>query len=332
MKDRLTYSPAYPTSPDGGRLRSLIGNVQSAVPRELPQVTPSVPIASLLPSDALRLNGENDDHVAALARVEGPLPPILVHRSSMRVIDGMHRLRAAESRGQTEIAVQFFDGTEQDAHVLAVQTNAVHGLPLSLADRKAAAAKIVTSHQQWSDRKIASVTGLSPSTVGAIRRCSTTQSGQLNTRIGKDGVARPLDAAARRAQVGELIRKRPDAPIREIARLAGVAPSTAHDVRNRYRAGKDSVPSRSRDPDRAVANQSSPPSLEHLMSDPALRLNEAGRTLLRLLHAQTIIEQTSAALATAVPAHSAKAIAELAHRAASTWHSFANQLERRHSP
>jgi ParB-like chromosome segregation protein Spo0J len=247
----------------------------------------------------------------------------------MRVIDGMHRLRAAKCRGQTEIAVQFFDGTEQDALVLAVQANIAHGLPLSLAERKAAAARIVLSHEQWSDRKIASVTGLAPSTVGAIRSCSTGTDRHANTRIGRDGKERRLDTATGRAQVIKLMEEKPNAPIREIARLAGVAPSTAQDVRSRLRDGKDPVPTGKRAAGRSP-RYSSPPSLERVKQDPALRYNEAGRILLRLLHAQVFLQQASTRLVSAVPAHSAKAIAELAHRAADTWRDFANQLERRH--
>ncbi|MFD0433138.1 ParB N-terminal domain-containing protein, partial [Streptomyces chartreusis] len=93
------------------------------------------------------------------------MPPIIVHRDSMRVIDGLHRLRAAQLRGHSTIAVTFYDGTEADAFVLAVESNVRHGLPLSLPDRKRAAVRIIATHPQWSDRKIASVTGISPATV-----------------------------------------------------------------------------------------------------------------------------------------------------------------------
>lgn len=337
---------------DAGRPRGLAGKGDSATARYLQQGFTAVPISSLLPSDQLRMNGENREHVNVLAQVDGPLPPILVHRPSMRVIDGMHRLRAAQCRGQTEITVQFFHGTEQDALVLAVEANIAHGLPLTLAERKAAAARIIVSHRQWSDRKIASVTGLAPSTVGALRKFSTGVAGHANTRIGRDGSERPLDAAAGRAHVVKLMAEKPDASIREIARIAGVAPSTAHDVRNRLREGKDPVPLRKHggrrttsfpEPDddvpgprcgavQSARNGSGSLPLDHLKLDPALRYSEAGRALLRLLQAQTVIEQASTTLVTAVPAHTAKAVAELAHRAAETWRSFAAQLEQRCGP
>jgi hypothetical protein len=43
-----------------------------------------------------------------------------------------------------------------------------HGLPLTLADRLAAAARIVTACPYWSDRAVAAVAGLSPKTVTAV--------------------------------------------------------------------------------------------------------------------------------------------------------------------
>ena len=70
----------------------------------------------------------------------------------MRVIDGTHRLRAALLRGVDVIDVLYFDGPDADAFVLAVELNHTHGLPLSRADRTAAAERIIGSHPDWSDR------------------------------------------------------------------------------------------------------------------------------------------------------------------------------------
>src|SRR5262245_51146343 len=76
-----------------------------------------VPVEELLPADSPRLSGENETHAWLLAETEAALPPIVVHRETMRVIDGMHRLRAAVLRGQKTIAVKFFEGDEKDAFV-----------------------------------------------------------------------------------------------------------------------------------------------------------------------------------------------------------------------
>jgi len=67
---------------------------------------------SLLAADSPRLAGEDAEHIWILAASEASLPPILVHHPSMRVIDGMHRLRAAVLRGDEQIAVDYFHGSE----------------------------------------------------------------------------------------------------------------------------------------------------------------------------------------------------------------------------
>src|SRR5262249_40925371 len=160
------------------------------------------------------------------------LPPILLHRQTMQVIDGMHRLRAAILRGEEEIEAIFFEGSGEMAFVLAVEANIKHGLPLSLADRQAAARRILGSNPEWSDRAIGASTGLSAKTIAAIRR-TTEDSPQLNSRIGRDGRVRPLDAADRRRRAVEVINSRPNTSLRQVAEAAGVSVGTVRDVRER---------------------------------------------------------------------------------------------------
>ena len=154
----------------------------------------TVPVLSLRPADSPRLNGEDKAHIARLAETDAPLPPILVDRRTLRVIDGMHRLMAASLQSLETIEVVFFDGSEADVFLRAVQENVMHGLPLSLADRRAAAERIVTSHPQMSDRAIGRTTGLAAKTVAAIRKRTCDQTPQSGARVGADGRVRPLDS------------------------------------------------------------------------------------------------------------------------------------------
>jgi DNA-binding CsgD family transcriptional regulator len=161
----------------------------------------------------------------------------------MRVIDGMHRLRAAELRGDRTIDVEFFDGPEDDAFIAAVRANIAHGLPLTLADREAAATRILASHPQHSDRSIAQISGLAASTVREIRRRTASGTEGVGTvRVGRDGRVRPLNSAEARRLASDAIAERPHASLREIARAAGLSPSTVRDVRERMRRGEDPVP------------------------------------------------------------------------------------------
>lgn len=308
----------------------------------------TVPIRSLHPSDSPRLAGENVEHARALAESVAILPPILVHRATMRVIDGMHRLRAAEMRNEDEIEVRFFEGDEADAFVAAVQANIAHGLPLSLADRTASAERIIKTHTQWSDRMIASVTGLAANTVGAIRRRATEQTAQLHSRIGRDGRVRPVNSAEGRRLASDLIINKPPSSLREVSKAAGISPGTVRDVRERLSRGEDPVPlaqhqtkNRKDQPKRnrqtsltedKTARQApirdSNSLLQMLRKDPSLRFAETGRVLLRLLDTHAIGKEQRDELIDNIPPHCTGIVAELARRCAETWQEFAEQLDR----
>src|SRR5262249_502798 len=72
----------------------------------------SVPIGKLTVGDSPRTTGEDIAHIRRLVEVVEDLPPIIVHRSTMQVIDGVHRLRAAYLVGRETVDVTFFDGSE----------------------------------------------------------------------------------------------------------------------------------------------------------------------------------------------------------------------------
>jgi hypothetical protein len=304
----------------------------------------TVPVLSLRSGESPRLAGEDQAHIAWLAETEASLPPILVDRRSMRVIDGMHRLLAAAHKGQEMIEAEFFDGSQADAFLRAVEANVTHGLPLSQADRLAAAVRIVASHPHLSDRAIGESTGLAPRTIAAIRRRATDAVPQLNARVGRDGRVRPLDALAGRRRAAELLAKHPTATLREVARAAGVSPATARDVRKRLERGEEPGPARpgrangageagalgNRKP-RAWRGRGTEPALvlEKLLRDPSLRHNEQGRWLLRLLRHNAISAQKWSEVAAAMPSHCAALVVQLARSYAQMWLDFAQELDER---
>jgi transposase-like protein len=308
----------------------------------------NVPISLLSTSGSPRVSGEDPAHIETLAATESRLPPIIVHRATMRVIDGVHRLRAAEHRGRDQIAVQFFDGAEADAFVLAVKSNITHGLPLPLADRKHAASRIVSSHPQWSDRMIATVTGLASKTVADIRKAPAGEPDRRRSRIGQDGRVRPIDGAEGRVLAGEMLDTDPGLSLRQVARAVGISPETVRDVRRRLQRGEDPVPGklRRRRPapeeecgeDRpkpvpragrvtTAAGQPRAAVLQRLRADPALRLTETGRTLLRLLYIHTMNAEEWENIAENLPAHCTSVIAHLARDCAQIWLEFADRVE-----
>ncbi|MEV6752879.1 ParB N-terminal domain-containing protein [Streptomyces sp. NPDC051214] len=293
----------------------------------LEETTPIlVSISSLLPGDSPRLAGESFEHVQLLAAAQD-LPPILVHRRTFRIIDGMHRVRAARLRGDETISVIFFEGDDRETFLLSVESNVRHGLPLSPADREAAARRILTEHPQWSDRAVAVAAGLSPTTVSAIRQRCLPAAGPESDRMGRDGRIRPLDGSAGRRRAGEVIAMNPGAPLRAIAREAGVSVGTARDVRARLRAGQDPVPA----PRRGAARQSVdwPSVRDDLSRDPAVRYAENGRAFVRWIDGHVIEPVEWCGLVDAVPPHWQGSVAELARSCAAAWLELARELEQR---
>ncbi|HEY5990403.1 MAG TPA: hypothetical protein VIV12_29045, partial [Streptosporangiaceae bacterium] len=95
-----TISCQETPEPDGGRISINVERFPVA----------KVPIALISGGVTLRRSGPNLQHVRALAESDEPLPPILVQRTTMRVIDGVHRVLAARMRGQDQIDARLFDG------------------------------------------------------------------------------------------------------------------------------------------------------------------------------------------------------------------------------
>lgn len=319
-------------------------------PTQLRSACDSMPIEDVLPADSPRLRGEDVDHIQSLAQLDDELPPILVHRKTMRVIDGMHRLKAARLRGARVIDVTFYDGDDAEAFVMAVKANIEHGLPLSLADRKAAAGRIIRSNPEWSDRAIAEVSGLSAKTVGAIRRDCADTVPEIHDRVGRDGRIRPLNTVDGRRYASELITLNPECSSREIARKAGISPSTVRDVRERLRRGMDPVPVRRRSgnpaerptPERKLQERveleqsesfgNRDVIIDKLSRDPSIRLNTHGRTMLRWFSAESQqLDHAWGALVNHVPDHCVCLVADLACSIASAWLGLASEMRRRGS-
>lgn len=256
-----------------------------------------VPISLLRPADTPRQAGTDAEHVRVLSGVRD-LPPILVHRHTMRLIDGVHRVQAALARGEDTIPAVFFDGDEAAAFVQAVEANSKHGLPLTLADRRAAAARIVRAYPEWSDRRISAVAGISPKTVGAVRaRMSSEEIPQPRERVGLDGRARRVPPRTTPASTTDPDRVQAAVP-RQAQRKPRPARQTNYDA-----------------------------ALYALRRDPSLRFSENGRTLLRMLDLHGVSSPYWGGIADAVPPHCASMVADLARECAEAWLLFADGLD-----
>lgn len=317
-------------------------------PPELPPAT-TVPISSLVSTKTPRLGGVNKSHIRTLAEIHTGLPPILVHKSTGHVIDGIHRLRAALLRGEDMIEARFIDVSEEEAFLIAVSVNVTHGLPLSLADRKAAARRIVEVHPEWSDRTIAATAGLSPKTVRAIRKSSGEENPHLNSRIGRDGRIYPVNGADGRRRVRQAVEAHPEASTRQIAAIAGVSVGTVHKMRERLQQEQVQTPpiqsSSLKDnagpqlPNRSVALSGAVVGRataldrraieQRLKRDPALKHSESGRSLIKWLNACSIASEECRKVVDIVPSRWSTVVVDLARSYAQEWQQLAGELDRR---
>ncbi|MEV6927334.1 ParB/RepB/Spo0J family partition protein [Dactylosporangium sp. NPDC051485] len=312
-----------------------------------------LPVVDLDDGDSPRVNGIDERHAELLAASGAALPPIVVDRRTRRIVDGHHRLRAAVLRGQDHIDARLIDAPPDLLFMLAVRANITHGLPLSYADRRAAAVRIVRSHPHWSDRAIAQASGLSARTIATLRDPAQPR-GQ---RIGLDGRRRDGDVAERRVRAAEALQVNPAATLHEVAATVGLSPATVHDVRRRLEQRIDVVPDGLRAAERpkpatplrepadwasrrtvpATAGAERQALLDGLKRDPTLRYTESGRALLRLFIAATaaparcgdFAAEFAAKLRDEAPVECREAVARLAWAQAHDWLMLAEHLERR---
>jgi ParB-like chromosome segregation protein Spo0J len=336
-----------PTAEAGASLMSAV--------EQLPEV--SVQVDSLVPGFHLRMAGTDAAHVRLLADAAGSvqLPPILVQKSSLRIIDGMHRVEVAKLRGECVIRARIIDCSEEKALVLAVKSNTLHGLPLTRADRISSAKRILGAHPDWSDRKVAGIAGLSGKSIASLRNSAVGGAQFDGKRLGRDGKRRPMVAAEGRLRAAEYVRANPEASVRQIASETEVSLGTAHDVRQKIRHGANlrlaelsprevqaaPVPQPASLPvsppvtnirARAAAAASSVRQLAwsavicKLAGDPALKYTDGGRAFLRWMTQHAMHPDEWREFADAIPERWLEEVRQAAVTMSEEWGQFASEL------
>ncbi|MFI1683039.1 MULTISPECIES: ParB/RepB/Spo0J family partition protein [unclassified Streptomyces] len=321
-----------------------------------------LPVHALSPGLHLRQGGINTAYLQLLVEASGrtELPPVLVQKDGWRIIDGLHRLEAAKLCGDHSIKARLVECTDAEALVLAMKANSSHGLPLSRADRIAGAERVLLAHPEWSDRAIASVTGLSAKTIAVLRErsaCATPPGGQ---RLGLDGKLRSVGAGEGRRRAAAYIHAHPEATLREVARETEVSLGTVHDVSARLRRGvspernglrapgahltlhpadrpADTPPTAhpAPRPDRHAPPQAAEaaPAWETVAAkvagDPCIRYTAGGKEFLQWMALHAGDPDGWRELVNAVPAHWVGVIAPIAESVGREWSQFAERLRSR---
>jgi ParB-like chromosome segregation protein Spo0J len=195
-----------------------------------------LPIEFLRAGQMARSGALDELHVRVLMETADGWPPIVVWSDDCVVIDGAHRVEAARRLGRpTLIAVRFI-GTRDEAYLESVRRNVTHGLPLSLDDRRRAALRFLKRNPEWSDRRLASLCGLSGKSVARLRREAARSDGMvggIERRLGRDGKLRPVQSEAVRDRIRRALKDNPTGSLRVIAAAAGASPETVRTVKAR---------------------------------------------------------------------------------------------------
>jgi ParB-like chromosome segregation protein Spo0J len=281
-----------------------------------------VAIGTLRPGPAVRQEGLNEAHMAALAELAGAWPPLLVTPSG-RIVDGHYRYRAACRLGISHLDCVIFDGDDDAAFVEAVSRNVHCGLPLSVRERKNAAARILRHHADWSNRKIGRLCGLAHETVGRLRGSLPCQGGDIDHVDNADGanlISRAERAASTRTRIVAAIEANPSASLRQLARVVGTTHETVRTVRRRLDAAELVT---GRWPERVDHPTAPSPS-----SDAAFTSTEWGSAFASWFE-QTSIADEWRPFVPSVPISRVYEIVDEAQRRASAWASFASALSAR---
>lgn len=295
-----------------------------------------IPVDRLRRGPSPRLGPVRGEHVDALAALDGRWPPILVTRTDHTIVDGHYRYLAARKLGYRTVECVYFDGGAGPALVEAVRRNVSHGLVLSLGEREHAAAHVLGLCPDWSDRRIASLCGLSPTTVGRLRsdgRRPTVHNGQMDEgtagswaperRRGRDNKSRPVDPALARQRIAEEIRANPEASLRQIARVVGSSPETVRSVRREVLASNGRHPQVVALSDYADRSEPAP------HEDAALVATSEGQQFTEWFERTDLFDAQWLDHVDAVPLSRIYAISDRARRRAASWVAFAEALEAR---
>jgi hypothetical protein len=157
-------------------------------------VTIAVTLAEVTidPSIQPRISGLNRDHVEALMSWQDELPPVLLARREGRLVlvDGFHRFARSQNLGEEEILAVVVDlPPDTDLRELAFELNRKHGLPLTLADCRAEAARQLRRTPEISDREVGRRCGLTQPTVAKVRRAleAGAEIEPTEIRVGRGG-------------------------------------------------------------------------------------------------------------------------------------------------
>jgi hypothetical protein len=190
------------------------------------QTTTDMPVDRLRCGEPTRSRGIDDALVTCLSESTEPFAPLVVTVDGL-VIDGQHRLLAAQRRGDIAVAVVVVEVSEEEANIEAYRRNGRHGIPLTRPDRRRWVGLELALTPEASNGVIAERCGVSRDVVARVRRASACSGGATSevntTRIGMDGKKYTVGDDSRQAEAAAIFDADPDVGVRGLQRRTGLS-------------------------------------------------------------------------------------------------------------
>jgi len=155
-----------------------------------------------------RVGGLDAAHVAVLQENPEAWPAlVVVERGGYVLVDGFHRYAASQNLALAKVRVEVREApVDGDLRALAFVLNAAHGRPLTLADRRAEAERLLGADATVSNLDVARRTALSPTTVATIREQleAAEQIPETEQRVSRSGVAYTPSSPRQRGELPEV--------------------------------------------------------------------------------------------------------------------------------
>jgi len=134
-------------------------------------------------------NDVSSQHVASLVEAlqsGNPLPPIVVERKSLRVVDGFHRVKAYQKTRASSVPVILKDyKTDAELFADAVRLNAAHGRSFDTYDRRRAVVRLI--ELGFKEKEVAEIVRITtPRVADFLKSTCTAQGGE--TVVVKSGL------------------------------------------------------------------------------------------------------------------------------------------------
>src|SRR5258708_27973450 len=130
-----------------------------------------IPLEKLVLDNSLKVRAINEDHIERLSNSDPSLWPVLKvvpedGGNKYYVVSGWHRVNAAREMGLNALDCELVEYIDDDnAKLLAYESNGSHGLPLTVTERKKYASLLREQYPYMQVKDIAKKVNLAPSTV-----------------------------------------------------------------------------------------------------------------------------------------------------------------------